>query len=63
MSWADRVTHEILPKVKQERNTLHTIKTRKANWIRHILRRNYLLKHVIEGKTEGRVETMRRRER
>jgi hypothetical protein len=29
---------------------------RKANWIGHILRRNCLLKHVIEGKLEGRIE-------
>jgi hypothetical protein len=35
---------------------LHTIKIRKANWIGHILRRNCLLKHVIEGKLEGRIE-------
>jgi hypothetical protein len=28
------------------------IKRRKANWIGHILRRNCLLKHVIEGKLE-----------
>jgi hypothetical protein len=26
------------------------------NWIGHILRRNCLLKHVIEGKLEGRIE-------
>jgi hypothetical protein len=31
-------------------------KRRKANWIGHILRRNCLLKHVIEGKLEGRIE-------
>jgi hypothetical protein len=41
---------------KEERNILHTIKRRKANWIGHILRRNCLLKHVIEGKLEGRIE-------
>jgi hypothetical protein len=35
---------------------VHTIKRRKANWIGHILRRNCLLKHVIEGKLEGRKE-------
>ena len=34
------------------RNILQTIKRRKANWIGHILRRNCLLKHVIEGKIE-----------
>jgi hypothetical protein len=28
-------------------------KQRKADWIRHILHRNYHLKYVIEGKTEG----------
>jgi hypothetical protein len=27
---------------------------RKANWIIHILRKNFLLKRVIEGKVEGR---------
>jgi hypothetical protein len=42
--------------VKEERNIVHTIKRRKANWIGHILRRNCLLKHVFEGKLEGRTE-------
>jgi hypothetical protein len=42
--------------VKEERNIVHTIKRRKANWIGHILRRNCLLKHVIEGKLVGRLE-------
>jgi hypothetical protein len=45
---------EVLHGVKEARNILHTIKRRKANWIGHILRRNCLLKHVIEGKIEGR---------
>jgi hypothetical protein len=31
-------------------------KNRKANWVGHIMLRNCLLKHVIEGKVEGRVE-------
>jgi hypothetical protein len=34
-------------KVKEGRNILHTIKWRKANWIAHILHRNFLLKHVF----------------
>jgi hypothetical protein len=42
---------------------LHTIKRRKANWIGHILGRNCLLKHVIEGKLEGRIEMTGRRGR
>jgi len=51
IGWTDR---EVLHRVKEERNTLHTIKKRKASWIGHMLRRNCLLKHVIEGETEGR---------
>jgi hypothetical protein len=47
-------------RVKQERNILHTIKRRKANWICLILRRICLLKHVTEGKMEGRIERMGR---
>jgi hypothetical protein len=43
--------------VKEEINILHTIK-RKANWIGHILHKNCLLKCVIEGKIEGRIEVM-----
>jgi hypothetical protein len=53
VSWADRVRNEeVLHGVKEERNILHTIKRRKANWIGHILRRNCLLKHGIKGKIE-----------
>jgi hypothetical protein len=32
-----------------------------ANWTGHILRRNCLLKHVIEGKIEGRIKMTGRR--
>jgi hypothetical protein len=49
ISWTDRVKREVLRKVK-DRNTRHVLQRRKANWIGHILRRNFLLKHVIEGK-------------
>jgi hypothetical protein len=38
-------------------------KIRKANCTGHILRRNCLLKHVIEGKLEGRIEMTGRRGR
>jgi hypothetical protein len=56
---------EVLHRVKEERNRpiVHTIKRRKANWIGHILHRNLLLKHVIEGKLEGRIEMTGRRGR
>jgi hypothetical protein len=54
---------EVLHRVKEERNILHTIKRRKANWIGHILRRNCRLKHVIDGKIEGRIELIGRQGR
>jgi hypothetical protein len=47
------VTNEVIHTVKVERNILHTIKRSEANWIGHVLRRNCLPKHVIEGKMEG----------
>jgi hypothetical protein len=52
ISWTDRVRNEeVLHRVKEDRNTLRTIKRRKTNWIGHILRRNCLLKRMIEGKS------------
>jgi hypothetical protein len=43
----------LLLQVIEQRNILHAIRKRKANWIGHILRRNCLLKQVIEGKIKG----------
>jgi hypothetical protein len=48
--------------VKKERNILQII-IRKAKWIGHIFRRNCLLKHIIEGKVEGKTEVNERRGR
>jgi hypothetical protein len=53
----------VLLRVKEQRNILHEIRKRKANWIGHILRRNCLLKQVIEGKIKGETEVTRRRGR
>ena len=47
----------------KDRNMLHAVQGRKANWIGHILRRNCLLEHVIEWKIEGRIELTGRRGR
>jgi hypothetical protein len=64
ISWTDHVRNEEeIEKVKEERNILHTIKRRKANWICHILDRNCLLKRVIEVQIKGRIEVMRRQVR
>ena len=54
---------EMLLRVNEQRNILHEIRKRKANWIGHILRRNCLLKQVIEGKTKGEMGVTRRRGR
>jgi len=54
---------EVLLRVNEQRNILHEIRKRKANWIGHILRRNCLLKQVIEGKVKGEMEVTRRRGR
>jgi hypothetical protein len=41
ISWTDRVRNEkVLHRVKEERNILHTIKRRNANWIGNIWRGN-----------------------
>jgi hypothetical protein len=62
ISWTDCVKNkEILLGVKEDRNILRTIRRREANLIGHILRRNCLLKHVIEGKIERRREVKRGR--
>lgn len=52
----DRERNEVLQRVKVERTILQRVTRRKANWIRHILRRNSLLKHAAEGQLEGRIE-------
>jgi len=55
MSWTDHVRYEeVLLRVNELRNILHETRKRKAKWIRHILRRNWLRKQVIEGKIKRR---------
>ena len=62
--WTDRVRNEeVLHRVKEKMNIPHTITRRKANWIGHVLCRNCLLKHVTEGKIQGRIEVTGRRKR
>jgi len=62
--WTDHVRNEeVLLRLKEQRNILHEISKRKANWIGHILRRNCLLQGVIEGKIKGEMEVIGRRGR
>ena len=50
-------------RVKKQRNILHEIRKRKANWIGQILRRNCLLQLVTEGKIQGGTEVTGRQGR
>jgi hypothetical protein len=64
ISWTDHVKNEdLLLRVKEQRNILHEISKRKANWIGHILRKNCLLQLVIEGKIRRGIEVTGRRGR
>jgi hypothetical protein len=64
ISWTDHVRNEeVLLRVKEQRNILHEIRKRKANWIGQVLRRNCLLQRVIEVKIQGRIEVIGRQGR
>ena len=54
---------KVFLRFNEQRNILHEIIKRKVNWISHILRRNCLLKQIIEGKVEEEMEVTRRRGR
>ena len=64
ISLIDRVRNEeILLRVKEQRNTLHEIRKRKANWIGHILRRNCFLQRATKGKIQVGIEVTGRQGR
>jgi hypothetical protein len=64
ISWTDHVRNEdVLLRAKEQRNSLHEIRKRKANWIGHILSRNCLLQRVTEGKIQGEIEVTGRQGR
>jgi hypothetical protein len=49
------VKNEVLHRVKEERNVLHTKKEGRVTGL-VVLQGNCLLKHVIEGKIDGKIE-------
>jgi len=54
-SWTDDVkTEKVLQRVKEDKNALQTITTRKAHWTGRILCWNCFLKRVVEVKIQGR---------
>ena len=55
ISWKDHMTNEyVLDQVKENRKLLNTILEMKKRWLGHILRRDSLVKEVIEGRMEGK---------
>jgi len=54
---------DVLLRVKEQRNILHEIRKRKANWIGHIFSRNCLLRRDTEGKIQGEIEVTGRQGR
>ena len=63
-SWTDHVRNgKVLLRVKEQRNILHKIRKRKANWIGHILHKYCLLQRVIESKIQGGIEVIGRQGR
>jgi hypothetical protein len=55
ISWTERVKNEkVLHTDAEERNVLHKIKRRKANWIGHILRMICLIKAFLKERYNAR---------
>ena len=50
IKWSEKVTNErVLGRIGERRTLINNILRRKANWVGHIARRNYLLHDAIEG--------------
>ena len=55
VSWRDKKTNEqVLHDVDEKRSLLEEVLKRKKNWIGHVVRREGLLKQVMEGRMEGK---------
>jgi hypothetical protein len=53
-SWTDHVRNEeVLLRVKEQRNILHEIRKRKANWIGHILRKTAFCNGLLKERYKG----------
>ena len=51
IKWSEKVTNEqVLDRIGEKRTLINNILLRKANWIGHILRRNFLLDDVIKDR-------------
>lgn len=62
VSWDEKVRNEeVLKRIGEDRQILNKIKSRKMNWLGHVMRRECLLRTVVEGMVEGRRGRGRRR--
>jgi hypothetical protein len=48
ITWTDHVRIEVLLRVKEQRNILHEISKRKANWVDHILRKTFFCDRLLK---------------
>jgi hypothetical protein len=63
ISWTENVRNKALQRGTEERNILYTIQRRKTNLNGYTLYSNCLLKHIMERKTEVRIDVVDRRGR
>jgi len=56
------VKNEVVRRVKEDWNILHTTRRRKTKGIGHFLRRKLLLKNLVEEKIERKMKVTGRRE-
>ena len=62
VKWTDKINNAlVLERVREGRIMLELIRKRKRNWLGHWLRRNCLLKNVLEGMVNGKKVRDRRR--
>ena len=62
VKWTDKIKNAVvLERVEEVRIMLELISERKINWLGHWLRRNCLLKDVLEGMVNGKKVRGRRR--
>ena len=55
ISYVERITNEeVLRRVGENRQLMNVIRSRKKNWIGHVVRGEGLLREVIEGRMEGK---------
>ena len=52
ISWTDRVRNKVLHRVKEERNIIHTVIRRKANWKDNVIRRGRKRKQLLDDLTK-----------